>query len=145
MTESVANIDRKTKPGELLKLAALQLVGTVVFSLSMYYCFDQREAISASLGGAIACFSTLFLASRLFTARENMLAEEILARFYITTVLKIIFTLAFMAFCIIVLKVAMLPFIVAYLLAALIVNWLFLLFYKWKMFLYIERLRRNEI
>lgn len=130
MTERVANFNSKTKPGELLKLAVLQLIGTVVFSLSMYYCFDQREAISALLGGSIACFSSLFLASRLFTARADMQAEEILARFYITTVLKIIFTLALMAFCIILLKVSMLPFIIAYLLAALIVNWLFLLFYK---------------
>ena len=50
-----------------------------------------------------------------------------LARFYASVVLKIVFTLAMMVICITVLKVSLLPFIIAYLIAAVIVNWLMLL------------------
>ena len=70
---------------------------------------------------------SLYSAGRLFTTKQGASASERLARFYASVVLKIIFTLAMMVICITVLKVSLLPFIIAYLIAAVIVNWLMLL------------------
>jgi len=117
----------KSKPGTVLKLALLQFIGTVFFSLVLYYCFDTREALSAFFGGLIAVLSSVFFAGRLFSTKQTAAAEEMLIRFYFSVAFKVLFTLAMMAICIIVIKVSMLSFIVAYLLAAVIVNWLFLL------------------
>ena len=117
----------KTQPRVLLKLALLQSVSTVVFSLAMLYCFDLFEALSALLGGAIATIGSLYSAGRLFSTKQNANATEILVRFYISVILKIVFILTMMAICLIVLKVSLLPFIIAYLLAAVVVNLLMLL------------------
>ena len=115
------------KSGMIVKLALLQAVGTVVFSGVMYYCFDAREALSALLGGLIAALTSLYMAGRLFTSKDNRPAEEMLARFYASIVLKAVLTIVMMAICIIVMKVSVLPFIVAYFVAAGIINWFFLL------------------
>jgi len=56
-----------------------------------------------------------------------MSANERLARFYASAILKVLFTLLMMGILIAVIKVSMLPFIIAYLIAAVIVNLLFLL------------------
>lgn len=120
-------VSTKNRPQDLLRLALLQFVGTVVFSLSLYLCFDFREAASAFLGGLIATLASGFSAWQLYRAGQDLQAAEMLVRFYIAVVLKIVFSLAMMAICIIVMKVSMLPFIIAYLLAAVIVNWLVLL------------------
>lgn len=117
----------KSQPSVLIKLALLQAVGTVVFSLVLYYCFDAREALSALLGGLIACMATLYSAARLFSSKQDAEAQEILFRFYVSVALKVLFTLLMMAICIIVLKVSLLSFIIAYLLAAVVTNLLFLL------------------
>lgn len=117
----------KTQPSVMLKLAAMQAISTLIFALGVYYCFDAREALSAVFGGCIAIVGSLYSAGRLFTTKQDANAAEILLRFYISVVLKIIFTLALMALCMIVLKVSMLPFIVSYLIAAVIVNLLVLL------------------
>jgi len=117
----------KTQPGVLLKLALLQTVSTAVFSIALFYCFDAREALSALFGGAIAIIGSLYSAGRLFTTKQDAIAAEILVRFYVSVILKIIFTLAMMAICLIVIKVSVLPFIIAYLLAAMVVNLLMLL------------------
>ena len=117
----------KPQPGVLLKLALLQTVGTVVFSIAMLVCFDAREALSALFGGAIAIIGSLYSAGRLFSTKQDAIAAEMLVRFYVSVVLKFIFTLAMMAICLIVLKVSLLPFIIAYLLAAVVANWLVLL------------------
>ncbi len=117
----------KTQPSVLLKLALLQTVGTAVFSIAMLYCFDAREALSALFGGAIAIIGSLYSAGRLFTTKQDAAAAEILVRFYVSVILKIVFTLAMMAICLVVLKVSLLPFIIAYLLAAVVVNLLMLL------------------
>lgn len=117
----------KSEPKVVVQLALAQLLFTAVFSIAIYYCFDQREALSALFGGLIATLASLYFASRLFTTKQDLAAQEILLRFYISVVLKVVLTLILMAFCIIVLKVSMLPFIVAFLLAAVVVNWLFLL------------------
>ncbi len=117
----------KTQPGVLLKLALLQIVGTAVFSIAMLVCFDAREALSALFGGAIAVVGSLYSAGRLFTTKQNAVAAEILARFYVSVILKIIFTLAMMVICLIVIKVSILPFIIAFLLAAVVANLLMLL------------------
>ena len=117
----------KTQPGVLLKLAVLQVLGTVVFTIAMFVCFDAREALSALFGGAIAMIGSLYSAGCLFFGRQAAGAAEILVRFYVSVVLKFIFTLAMMAICLIVFKVSLLAFIIAYLLAAMVMNWLVLL------------------
>ena len=117
----------KPKPKVVFKLALLQLFGTVVFSLALYYCFDKREALSALFGGLVAVLANLFFATRLFASKRDLQAGEVLVRFYLSEALKVAFTLMMMSIFIIVIKVSMLPFIIAYLIAAVIVNWLFLL------------------
>lgn len=117
----------KTQPAVLLKLALFQLLGTVVFSVVMLACFDAREALSALFGGAIAIIGSLYSAGRLFSTKQNAVAAEMLIRFYVSVVLKFIFTLAMMVICLIVLKVSLLPFIIAYLISAVVINWLVLL------------------
>ena len=117
----------KTQPGVLLKLALLQLVGTAAFSVAMLVCFDAREALSALFGGAIAIIGSLYSAGRLFSTKQNAAAAEMLIRFYVSVVLKFIFTLAMMVICLVVLKVSLLPFIIAYLISAVLINWLVLL------------------
>ena len=115
------------KSGMIVKLALLQLFGTVVFSVIVYYCFDAKYALSALLGGSIAVLTSLYMAGRLFTSKQDCPPEEMLGRFYASIVLKAILTILMMAICIVVLKVAMLPFIIAYFITAGIINWLFLL------------------
>jgi len=117
----------KTQPGTLLKLALLQAIGTIVFSIAILICFDAFEALSALFGGVIAIIGSLYSAGRLFTTKQDAVAAEILVRFYVSVILKIIFTLAMMSICLIVIKVSILPFIIAYLLAAMVVNLLMLL------------------
>lgn len=127
MKQTLGPVVSKTRPGDLLRLALLQLTGSVVFSLALYYCFDLREALSAFFGGVIAVLASGFSAWQLYRGGQNLQAEEMLARFYVSVVLKVIFSLAMMAIFIIVIKVSVLPFILAYLLAAVVVNWLALL------------------
>jgi F0F1-type ATP synthase assembly protein I len=127
MNHSNAKIETRSQPGTVLKLALLQMLGTVVFSLALFFCFDMREALSALFGGLIAAAASAFFAGRLFATKQNVRAEEMLMRFYISVILKAIFTLAMMAICIVIIEVAILPFIIAYLLAAVVVNWLVLL------------------
>jgi len=127
MNKSTPQFESQSKPSEVLKLALLQFVGTFFFSLVLFYCFDTREALSALFGGSIAVLASIFFAGRLYTTKDNAVAEEILVRFYFSVALKVLFTLAMMAICIIVLKVSMLPFIIAYLIAAAVINWLFFL------------------
>ena len=71
--------------------------------------------------------ASVFFAGRLFTTKQDAAAEEMLVRFYISVALKAVFTLAMMAICVVFLKVSMLPFIIAFMLAAVVVNWLFFL------------------
>lgn len=133
MNQNAHKFEHQTNPGAMFRLAALQALGTVVFSLGMYFCFDLREALSSLFGGSIATMMNLFMAARLFGAfRISKLREvpagEALVRFYISVVLKMIFTLAMMVIFIVVIKVSVLPFIIAYLITAVIVNLLFLYF-----------------
>jgi len=120
--------ESKSRPGLVLKLALLQFLGAAVFSLVLFYCFDMREALSALLGGSIAAIASIFFASRLFTTKHDAQAAEILVRFYFSAALKVLFTLVMMAICILFIKVSILPFIISYLIAAVVINWLFLLF-----------------
>ena len=93
----------------------------------MFICFDAREALSALFGGVIAIIGSLYSAGRLFSTKHDAVAAEMLVRFYVSVILKIIFTLVMMTICLIILKVSLLPFIIAYLLAAVVVNLLMLL------------------
>ena len=117
----------KTQPGVLLKLALFQTFGTAIFCIAILLCFNRFEALSALFGGVIAIIGSLYSAGRLFTTKQDAVAAEILVRFYVSVVLKIIFTLVMMAICLIIIKVSVLPFIIAYLLAAMVVNLLMLL------------------
>ena len=112
----------KTEPRVLLMLALLQLGGTLVFSLLLWLIFDLREGLSAFFGGFIAIAGSLYSAGRLFTANQGAEAVETLRRFYASIVVKIVFTLVMVAICVIVIKVSFLPFIIAYLIAAVVVN-----------------------
>jgi F0F1-type ATP synthase assembly protein I len=127
MTERSANIELKSKPSLVVTLAFLQMLGAVVFSLVLYFYFDAREALSGLFGGLIAAAASLFFAGRLFATAHSAPAQEILFRFYFSVAFKVVFTLAMMAICIIVMKVSILPFIIGYFIAAVIINWLFLL------------------
>lgn len=127
MNQKAGRAISQPRPEDLLKLALLQLTGTVVLSLILYFSFELREAISALFGGLIAMFASLFAAWQLRRGRQNQEPIEMLMRFYVGVVLKIIFSLVMMAICIIVMKVSMLPFIIAYLVAAVMINWLVLL------------------
>lgn len=112
----------ETEPRVLLKLALMQLAGTLLFSLVLWFVFDAREGLSAFFGGFIAVFGSLYSAGRLFTSKQNTEAVDSLRRFYASIVIKIVFTLVMVAICVIVIKVSFLPFIIAYLIAAVVVN-----------------------
>lgn len=135
MSSSAHTVPRKipsSNPKAMLKLAGLQAFFTLVFSLGLWFCFDLREALSALFGGLVAASMTFFMAWRLFAShRISKLRAvepgETLIRFYISAVLKIVFTLAMMVMFIVVIEVSILPFILAYLVAAILVNMLFLL------------------
>jgi len=116
----------KTEPKVIVNLALLQLITAVVVAVVVYFLFDTREALSALFGGLIAAFASLFLAGRLFMAKSDIQPSEILARFYMSVALKALFTLSMMVIFIVVIKVSILAFILAYLFVAVIVNWLFL-------------------
>ena len=126
MTEKRAKIAEKSAPSAVLKLAFLQLLATVFFSLVLYYCFDTREALSALFGGLIAALANLFFAGRLFTTKHDAQAQDILFRFYFSVAMQVIFILAMMAFCIILLLVSILPFVISILITAVRVKWVFI-------------------
>ncbi len=123
--------ESRSRPGLIVKLAAWQFAGTILFSLVLYVFTDTRVAVSALIGGSIAALTSLYMAGRLFAARarsgQSQSAPQMLARFYASVVLKVLFTLSMMAICIIVIKVSVAPFIIAYLIAAVVINLLFLL------------------
>lgn len=119
--------ESKSRPGLIVKLALWQSLATVVLSLVLYVCIDTRVAVSAFCGGLVAVLTSLYMASRLFAARKGLQAPEMLVRFYSSVVLKVLFTLAMMTICMVVIKVSIVPFIIAYLVAAVIINLLFLL------------------
>ena len=112
----------------IIKLALMQLIFRVIFSLVIYACFDKREGLSAFLGGATAALANCVFVSRLSRRKQDVQANEILIRFYFSELLKVVFTLAIMSFLIIVAKVSIMPFVISYLLAAVVINWLFLLY-----------------
>ena len=117
----------KAKPSVVLKLALLQFLVTLVISILVWLVFNQHQAWSALLGGLIAALANLFFAGRLFVTQADLQATQILRRFYRSVSMKVLFTLTMFAICIIVIKVSILPFIITYFVAAMIVNWLFLL------------------
>lgn len=132
MKSNARQFDINNQPSDLLKLAFLQALFTTVFAIVLYFCFDARQAVSALFGGLIASVMTLFMAGRLFSAiristMREVQAGESLIRFYLSVVLKTVFTLIMMVICLIVIEVAVLPFIIAYLISAVIINWLCLL------------------
>ncbi len=129
------HLNKSSNASAMLKLALLQTVATLAFSGVMVYCYGIGEALSALFGGMIAALMSVFMASRMFTTHRlagarDMSATERLSRFYAAAILKVLFTLLMMGILIAVIKVSMLPFIIAYLIAAVVVNLLFLLLDK---------------
>ncbi len=126
------HLNKSSNASEMLKLALLQLTSTIAFSVVMYFCYGVGQSLSAFYGGLIAALMSAFMATRMFTTHRlatihDMPAAERLARFYVSVILKVLFTLMMMAIFIVVIKVSVLPFIIAYLIAAVIVNLLMLL------------------
>jgi F0F1-type ATP synthase assembly protein I len=121
----------------MLRLALLQLVCTVGFSLGMYVCFTFYQGLSALLGGLVAVIANFYVALKtrkplqvapqVVDIDDLATATEMLQRFYRFEVTKIVLTLTMFAIGVFVIQVSVLPFIIAYLLAALIVTWLSLL------------------
>jgi ATP synthase protein I len=117
----------KAKPSVVFKLALLQFLVTLLVSVSVLLVYNQHQALSALYGGLIAAIANLFFAGRLFVTQADLQATQILRRFYRSVSMKALFTLTMFAICIIAIKVSILPFIIAYFAAAVIVNWFFLL------------------
>lgn len=130
--QKTCQTDPSSNASQMFKLASLQMVSTLVFSGLMYFCYSTGDALSALFGGSIAALMSVFMATRMFTTHRlasvrDMTATERLARFYASAILKVFITLLMMGLFIAVIKVSMLPFIVAYLIAAVIMNLFFLL------------------
>ncbi len=126
-------LNQSSNASAMLQLALMQMISTLVFSGVMFYCFGVADALSAFFGGLIAVLMSVFMATRMFTTHRlasvrEMTAGERLQRFYAAAILKVLFTLLMMGILIAVIKVSMLPFIIAYLIAAVVVNLVFLLF-----------------
>lgn len=116
------------------------MVATLTFSLTIYVCFTAYEGLSALLGGGIAVLANLYIALK---ARTSVIRDQLeqpdasvdemapavmmLQRFYQFEVTKVLLTLTMFAIAVFVIQVAILPFTIAYLIAALIVTWLSLL------------------
>lgn len=122
----------------MLQLALLQLICSIAFALTLYVCFTAYVGLSALLGGLVATLATVYVAlkvrktvppaSSVSSASDELApAVHMLQRFYRFEVSKVILTLTMFAISVFVIKVSILPFIIAYLLAALIVTWLALL------------------
>lgn len=79
-------------------------------SANLYLAIKARKPIE--VGAAVNVEST------------ELVANNMLQRFYRFEVLKVVFTITMFVIAIVFLKVAVLPFIIAYLLAALVVTWL---------------------
>lgn len=119
----------------MLQLALLQLTCSIAFALTLYVCFTAYVGLSALLGGLVATLATVYVALKVrktvppasSASDELAPAVHMLQRFYRFEVSKVILTLTMFAISVFVIKVSILPFIIAYLLAALIVTWLALL------------------
>lgn len=119
----------------LLQLALLQLICSLAFALVLYVCFTAFVGLSALLGGLIAVLANVYVALKVRRAVEptpeasDELAPSVfmLQQFYRFEVSKVILTLTMFAISVLVIKVSILPFIIAYLVVALIVTWLALL------------------
>lgn len=119
----------------MLQLALLQLTCSIAFALTLYVCFTAYVGLSALLGGLVATIATVYVALKVRkpvppaspASDELAPAVYMLQRFYRFEVSKVILTLTMFAISVFVIKVSILPFIIAYLLAALIVTWLALL------------------
>jgi len=121
------SFESKSRPGLIATLALWQFAGTAVLSLVLYVSFDLGVAISAFLGGSVAALTSLYMAGRLLASKQTVLAPQMLMRFYSSVVLKVLFTLVMMVICIVFIKVLIAPFIIAYLIAAVAINLMFLL------------------
>ncbi len=140
MTETTSNTSStatnsassRTTVRVLLQLALLQLICSIAFALTLYVCFTAYVGLSALLGGLVATIATVYVALKVrktVSPASDELAPAVymLQRFYRFEVSKVILTLTMFAISVFVIKVSILPFIIAYLLAALIVTWLALL------------------
>ena len=115
-------------------MALWQAFAAVLMALLTWLLCNAYEAVSAALGGLTASLATLFMALKAraqtsLTLHDNdeQIAVGLLQQFYRSEVSKIVLTLAMFVICIIVIKVSVAAYVIAYLVAALVVNWLTLL------------------
>jgi F0F1-type ATP synthase assembly protein I len=127
--------DQTNNKAVLIGLLVWQLIATLLGAFVTYFWFDQFTAVSFLLGG-LACVLANFFAFASFLFKRSKQSSQavfesnaklMVFRFYMRETIKIVFTLLIFAICILLLKVDILAFIIAYLISAVIVNWLYLL------------------
>lgn len=112
----------------MMKLVLSQAIVTVVISVICLVFYDLRVTLSVFFGGLVPTLANLFVLCRLYLNRNKVLsAKTMLDRFYRSESMKMTLTLAMLVLLIAVVKVAVLPFVIAYFVVALLVNWFFLL------------------
>ncbi|RBP53783.1 ATP synthase subunit I [Arenicella xantha] len=120
-------VESKSRPDLIAKLALAQLAATLVVSLLFWAFVDTPSSISALFGGLVVALANFYMAARMRVKSNTQEASQMLARFYASVILKVLFTLAMMVIFIIFIKVSIAPFIITYLLVAVAINMLFLL------------------
>ncbi|CEG62380.1 ATP synthase subunit I [Legionella micdadei] len=83
------------------RMLGIQLLTSVLISLSLLLIFGKREAMSALLGGIVAIIPSALFARKLFYYRGARAARQIVKGFYLGEALKIVssiilFTLIFL-------------------------------------------------
>ena len=126
-------IKDNTTPKALTQLALLQGVFSIFFAGAVFVWLGAYQAVSAALGGFAAVIATLYSALKVRTPiaqsppqedDEMAQANSMLQRFYRIEVTKLVLTITWFVVAIVLLRVAVLPFIAAYLLTALVINWI---------------------
>ena len=109
------------------KIAAIQLLVTLLIAVVSLILSDSRAAYSAIVGGGISAIVTLYFASKVFSARIGSPAAKIARTFYIGEVVKLLLTILLLSAAFFWLHVSPLPLLLAYM-AALMAYWLALPF-----------------
>ncbi len=109
------------------KIIAIQLLVTLLIAVIALIFSDIRAAYSAVIGGGISAVTTLYFASKVFSARIGSPAAKIARAFYIGEVGKLLLTIILLSAALLWLPVSPLPLLLAYM-AALMAYWLALPF-----------------
>ena len=124
------SVDNDCGARAVVKLSFWQLAAAAMLAIGFGFAMNRAAGLAALLGGLISALANLFFAGRLLTSghvSEQSTPEAKLHRFYRSETMKIIFTLSMFVICLVIVKVPVLPFIIAYLVCAWAINWVFLL------------------